>query len=64
MSLLTLLASLIVLLLVFWVVQRLMAAFGIGEPIATVVYVIMVIVVIVWLLGLISGGAVYPVRLR
>lgn len=64
MPLIPILVTLIVILLVFWVVRTLLAAFGVGEPIATVVYVLLVIVVIVWLLGLISGGAVYPVRLR
>lgn len=64
MPLIPILVTLIIILLVFWVVRTLLAAFGVGEPIATVIYVIMVIVVIVWLLGLINGGAVYPVRLR
>jgi len=56
MSLLSLLVALIVICLVFWAVRALLAAFSIGDPIATVVYVLMVLIVVLWLLGGISGG--------
>ena len=48
MSILTLLVMVIVACVVVWAVQRLMAAFGIGDPIATVVYVVLVILFMLW----------------
>jgi len=56
MDLISLLVALIVIALLFWAVRALMAAFGIGDPIATVVYVLMVVVVILWLLGAVTGS--------
>lgn len=56
MPLLGLLVALIIFGLVFWAARALMAAFGIGDPIATVIYVLLVIVFIVYLLGLIGVG--------
>lgn len=57
MSLLSLLVALIVILLIFWAVRALLSAFAIGDPIATVVYVILVVFVILWLVGALNGGA-------
>ena len=63
MSLLSLLVALIVVGLVWWAVTAILRAFGIGDPIATLVRVLFVIVVVLWLLGLVTGlGPV--VRLR
>lgn len=45
-----LLLTLIVIGLVFWAVRALMSAFGVGEPIATVVNVLLVIIVILWII--------------
>ena len=56
MDLLTLLVTLIIVILLFWAVRALLSAFGIGDPIATVVYVIMVVIVIIWLLGALTGS--------
>ena len=64
MPVVPILVTLIVILLLFWAARALMAAFGIGDPIATVVYVLLVVIVIVWLLGLINGGSALPLRLR
>lgn len=61
MSLLSLLVTLIVIGLVFWAVRALLAAFGIGDPIATVVYVLLVVVVILYLLSLV--GAIGHLRI-
>jgi len=41
MSLIGLLLTLIIVLLIFWAVRALMGAFAIGEPISTVVYVLL-----------------------
>ncbi len=48
---LTLLVGLIVVCVVVWAARALMGAFGIGDPIATVVYVLLVLVALWWLLG-------------
>ncbi len=58
MDLISLLVALIVIALLFWAVRALLAAFGIGDPIATVVYVLMVVIVIIYLLGLVTGSPV------
>jgi hypothetical protein len=50
MSLIALLIAFIVILVLIWAVRRLLVAFNIGEPIATVVYVIMVVLIVLWLL--------------
>lgn len=42
-------AALVVVLLLLWCVQRLLAAFAIAEPIATVVYVLIVLVAVLYL---------------
>jgi hypothetical protein len=55
MSLVSLLVALIVICLLFWAVRAILAAFSIGDPIATVVYVLMVLFVVLWLLGGIGG---------
>lgn len=62
MSLIGLLVALIVICLLFWAVNAVMRAFGVGDPIATLVKVVFVIVVVLWLLG--ALGFVPMVRLR
>lgn len=64
MSILSLLIGLIVILVVFWAVQRLLAAFGVGEPIATIVYVLLVVLVLLWILSTFGwiGGPVLRLR--
>jgi len=52
---LVLLLSFVLLLVIVWAIRTLMAAFGIGEPITTVVYVLLVVIVIVWLLQALGG---------
>ena len=56
MDLVSLLVGLIIIALLFWAVRALLGAFGIGDPIATVVYVLMVVIVILWLLGMVTGS--------
>ncbi len=65
MSLISLLIVLLVFCVVVWAARSLMAAFGVGDPIATVVYVVLVLVMLLWLaqsLGLMSGGPVLRLR--
>jgi preprotein translocase subunit SecE len=55
----TLLGILIVLLvfgLIYWAANALMGAFGIGDPIRTVVIVLLVVLFIVYLLGVLGYG--------
>lgn len=59
---LTLLVGLIVVCVVVWAAKMLMGAFGIGDPIATVVYVLLVLVALYWLLG--EFGLVSRIPLR
>jgi hypothetical protein len=56
MPILQILLTLVVICLVFWAVRALLAAFGIGDPIATVIYVVLVIFVVVWIINLLGGG--------
>jgi len=48
----TLLIGLVIFALIWWAATRLMAAFGIGEPIHTVVMVVLVVLFVLWLLGI------------
>lgn len=62
MSLISLLVALVVFCLVFWCVNAILRAFGVGDPIATLVKVVFVIVVVLWLLGVL--GYVPALRIR
>lgn len=65
MSLIGLLVVLLVFCVIAWAARSLMGAFGIGDPIATIVYVIIVLVFVLWVLqnvGMLSGGPVLRVR--
>jgi hypothetical protein len=48
-GLITVLVVLLVFCLVYWAAVRLMAAFGVGEPIHTVVVVVLIAIAVVWL---------------
>lgn len=59
MSIIGLIVSLIVLCLLWWACNRILAAFGVGDPIATVVRVVFVLIVVFWLLqafGVLGGS--------
>ncbi len=58
MDLVSLLVVLLVFCVVIWAARALMAAFGIGEPISTVVFVIIVLLVVLYVvqaLGYVGG---------
>ena len=63
MSVIGLLVWVVVFCLAVWAVRALMAAFGVGEPISTVVYVLLVVFVILWLVGLLNGGNLGTIRI-
>jgi hypothetical protein len=56
MSLIGLFIGLILVLLCVWAVRALLAAFSIGEPISTLVMVIVVILVVLFLIQALGGG--------
>ena len=58
----TLLIYLLVACIVIWAARALMSAFGIGDPIATVVYVLLVILILVAILN--ASGVVSLPGLR
>lgn len=59
----TILLIVIVACIVIWAARALMTAFGIGDPIATVVYVLLVLVILIWILNA-FGLTVPGLRLR
>jgi len=64
MSLIGILIVLLIFCIVIWAARSLMAAFGVGDPIATVVYVLIVLVMLIWLLQQLGvvGGPVLHLR--
>ena len=65
MSLISLVVILVVIGLLFWVVRTLVPVLGIPQPVATVIYVILVAVVVLYLLQLLGVGMDLPtLRLR
>lgn len=63
MTLLGLLIFLIVACVVVWAVRAILAAFGVGDPIATVVWVLLVIVILFAFLGQVGYGPAAHLRL-
>lgn len=51
MTLVGLLLTVLLVCVVLWATQRLLAAFSVADPIRTVVIVAVVLIVLVWLLG-------------
>jgi uncharacterized membrane protein YwzB len=49
-GLIGLLVVLLVFCLIYWAATRIMAAFGVGEPVHTVVIVVLVLIAVVYLL--------------
>jgi hypothetical protein len=67
MPLLQLLFLFIIALFVIWAARALMGAFGVGEPISTVVYVLLVLVILIYvasLFGVGGMGSLGNVRVR
>lgn len=64
MDLVSLLVGLVIICLIFWACRALLAAFGIGDPIATVVNVVLVVLVIAWLATWVTGVHLSVVRLK
>ena len=65
MSLIGLLILLLVFCLIVWAARSLLAAFNIGNPVATVVQVVIVLIFVLWLieaLGVLPAGPVLRLR--
>lgn len=62
MSILGILIALIVACLIYWGATRIMAAFGVGDPIRTVVVVVLVVLLVIWLLGFVGMRTPFPLR--
>ena len=63
MTLLGLLIFLIIACVVVWAARAIMAAFGVGDPIATVVWVLLVIFILFAFLGQVGYGPAANLRL-
>lgn len=64
MSLVGILVALVVICLLFWAINAMLGAFGVGEPIATVVKVVFVVLVVLWLVSALGFGVGPSLRLR
>lgn len=56
MSLLGLLVLVVIIGVVLWAARALIAAFAIPNPFATLIYVVIVIIALVWFVQAITGG--------
>ena len=54
MSLLLLLGAVLVLCIVFWAANALLTAFGVSDPLRTVVLVVIVLIALVWFLSVLG----------
>lgn len=64
MPLIPLLIALLIMCVVIWAARSLLAAFGIGDPIATVVYVLLVLVFLLYLFQGFGGAGMGLPRIR
>lgn len=55
MSLVSIFVALVLIALLVWAVPKLMGAIGVPANVATVVYVGLVVLVVIWLLGALTG---------
>jgi hypothetical protein len=63
-SLIGLLVVLLVAIVVLWAARTLINVSGIGQPIATVIYVLIVLIVLLWVIGDLGVVAVPHVVVR
>jgi hypothetical protein len=62
MSLIGLLVVLIIACVVVWAAGKILTAFGIGDPIRTVVYVVIVLIVVLWAVAQLGGVNLGSIR--
>lgn len=63
MTIVGLLVALGLFCLVWWAATRIMAASGVGDPVATIVKVVLVVIFVLWLVSALGYGTGLP-RLR
>ncbi len=63
MSIISLLLVVLVACIVLWAVRSLLGAFSVGEPISTVVIVLVVVLLLFWILGQFGIGGLGSFRL-
>lgn len=61
---LSLVLQVLLLCVLCWAVVKLMAVWSVPQPIQGTVYVLLVVVVVIWLIGLLGGSATTLIRLR
>lgn len=57
-----LLIALIVICAIWWAANKIMASFGVGNPVAGIVQVAIVLVALIWLLSLFGYGSALRLR--
>jgi uncharacterized membrane protein len=63
MTIIGLLVALVLICLVIWAAKALLTAFGIGEPLHTVIWVVVVILAVLIVLGYVGGPGLHvPLR--
>jgi len=60
--LIMLFVALVLIALIVWAVPQLLGAIGVPANVATVIYVGLVVLIVLWLIGVLTGYA--PLRLR
>jgi uncharacterized membrane protein YwzB len=55
MPLISFVVTLLIIAILFWCVQRILMALHIAEPVATIVYVIFALIVVIWLASFLTG---------
>ena len=63
MTLVGLVVVLLVIAVLYWCVVKILAAFGIGDPIRTVVMVVFALIAVLWLLSALFGGPIHVGRI-
>lgn len=62
LSIIGILVAIIVIGIVLWAARALIAAFSIPQPIATVIYVVLVLLILLWILGQLGVGPSISLR--
>lgn len=62
--LITLFVALILIALAVWAVPQLLNAIGVPPNVATIIYVGMVVLVVLWLVSVLLGRTPFPIGLR
>jgi hypothetical protein len=64
MPLVSILISLLVLCLIWWVAKYIATSFGAPPPILVIINVVFAVLLLIWLIQLLGGGLASPIILR